>query len=87
MDDDKLYLTGLWERRSKGGARYLTGKLGRARLLLFRNERKQSDASPDYSVFLVPDDRDVGGGDSEPAGSTRPEAPPGPPITDEAVPF
>ncbi len=57
MSDPKIRLGGLWKQKSKTGVEYLTGKLGTARLLIFRNEQKSNSNAPDYTMFLVTDDR------------------------------
>lgn len=46
-------LTGLWMRTDKNGNTYYTGSLGNARLMVFKNNRKENDNQPDYIMFLT----------------------------------
>lgn len=54
MNSQKIRLGGLWKSRSKNGLEYLSGKFAQARLLVFPNVRKQTENSPDYSVYVAP---------------------------------
>jgi uncharacterized protein (DUF736 family) len=47
-------LMGLWKNKSRDGKQYFMGKLGRVKVLVFPNERKQAENQPDYNVFIVP---------------------------------
>lgn len=50
----KIFLGGLWLNTSKDGKiTYLSGKLGFAKLLIFRNTEKKNEKGPDYSMYLV----------------------------------
>ena len=51
---DLVKLSGLWERRSRKGHTYLSGHLGLAGLLVFRNRNKQRDGDPDFILFACP---------------------------------
>jgi hypothetical protein len=55
MSDVLIKLTGLWERERRGspGSAYWTGRLGAAKLLVFRNNRKESPDDPDFNVFIT----------------------------------
>jgi hypothetical protein len=56
MSDVLIKLTGLWERTRRGnteGQFYLVGRLGAAKILAFKNHRKESDADPDWNLFLT----------------------------------
>jgi hypothetical protein len=56
MSDILIKLTGLWERTRRGnteGQFYLVGRLGAAKILAFKNHRKESDADPDWNLFLT----------------------------------
>ena len=56
MSDVLIKLTGLWERTRRGnteGQFYLVGQLGAAKILAFKNHRKESDADPDWNLFLT----------------------------------
>ena len=46
-------LCGLWENISKKGDRYLSGSLGNAKIMVFKN-KKTTDKQPDYRVVLFP---------------------------------
>jgi uncharacterized protein (DUF736 family) len=87
LNANRIYLGGLWRNKSQRGVDYLSGRFGRARLLVFRNEKATGDNAPDFSMYLVADDRDAGAAESGPAGSTAAPPPSGPPITDDTVPF
>jgi hypothetical protein len=50
-DHELLKLTGLWKGKTDKGT-FLAGKLGVARLLIFKNNRKQKDNEPDYIAYL-----------------------------------
>ena len=47
-------LTGLWKSKTKKGQGYLSGSLGSARIIIFQNDRKEGEKSPDYIVYLSP---------------------------------
>jgi hypothetical protein len=55
MNDVLIKLTGLWERERRGnpGNTYWSGRLGAAKILVFKNNRKESDSDPDYNVFIT----------------------------------
>ena len=46
-----IKLTGLWKSKSTKGISYLSGPLGNARLLIFKNEKK-TGKQPDYNLFI-----------------------------------
>ena len=55
MSDVLIKLTGLWERTRRGnteGQFYLVGQLGAAKILAFKNHRKESDADPDWNLLV-----------------------------------
>lgn len=61
---DLISLCGLWKQTSKTGVSYLSGSLGGCRVMVFRNENKKDEKSPDYSVCLAPRERqEHGSGD------------------------
>ena len=68
MASDRIRIGGLWKQTSKTGLNYLSGKLGQARLLIFQNDSKRDENSPDHTMYLVPDERQSEGieGRSEP---------------------
>lgn len=49
-----LTLCGLWKHTSKTGKKYMSGTLGGLNILLFKNEKKRTDKSPDYSICVAP---------------------------------
>ncbi len=49
-----LYVGGLWSRQQKNGDEFLSGSAGTAwRTLAFKN-RKRSEASADFNLYLAP---------------------------------
>lgn len=46
-------LTGLWLNDGKAG-KYMAGNLGGARVLIFKNNKKQKDSDPDYALYIAP---------------------------------
>ena len=57
MANDKSALVeigGLWVHENKDGEKFMSGKLGRARLFLFRNKFKDEDRFPDFRLFVAP---------------------------------
>lgn len=50
------YKTGIWNKVAKSGARYGSGKIkigtNEYNVVLFVNENKKSDKSPDYNLIL-----------------------------------
>ncbi len=57
MNEQKVRLGGLWKKQSKTGTAYLTGRLGQARLLIFKNNERGGKNSPEYTMYLAPDER------------------------------
>jgi hypothetical protein len=56
MSDVLIKLTGLWEereRRGNPGNTYWTRRLGAAKILVFRNNRKEGPDDPDVNVFIT----------------------------------
>ena len=47
-----IELSGLWLNDSKEGKKYFSGSLGRARLLVFKNDFKKDEREPDYLLYL-----------------------------------
>lgn len=58
-------LCAFWEKDRKGGGTYLSGKLGKVRLVVFKNKYKTKDNHPDYICYV---------GDPEPAPDQTEEA-------------
>lgn len=56
--NERIELTGLWANKDKDGNTFLSGSLGRAKVLVFKNTHKQEgEKTPDYRMFIVPRDR------------------------------
>lgn len=53
QSNDMVSLGGLWVNRDKNGEIYFSGYLGNAKLLIFRNKKKEQDNQPDYYMNLV----------------------------------
>jgi hypothetical protein len=55
VSDVLIKLTGLWERTRRGnpGNTYLVGRLGAAKILVFKNTRKENPDDPDFNIFLT----------------------------------
>lgn len=47
----------LWSGKDKDGNSYLSGKMDSARLLVFKNNRKQNEKSPDWIVYVTRDEK------------------------------
>jgi len=45
-------LTGLWEGTDKNQNKFFSGNLGNARVMVFKNTKKEKDNQPDYIVYL-----------------------------------
>ncbi len=57
-----IRLTGLWLNESKSGDKYFSGNIGAAKLLIFKNTRKEADNQPDYIAYVAEAKRDDAGG-------------------------
>ena len=72
MTDNKerrIKLSGLWLNESKAGEKYFSGSLGtNGKLLVFKNEKKEKESDPDYSLYLVPKAPNQDGGATEEGG-------------------
>ena len=89
MSDPKIRLGGLWKSKSKNGVDYLSGSLGQARLLIFRNDQKRDDSAPDYTMYIVPREKESSPDrSSPPARDFKNEAsPPDRDFKNEEIPF
>lgn len=69
---NRINIGGLWRNKTANGLNYLSGKLLRgSRLLVFPNGyKKAGDNSPDYFMYLVPDEEKEG---SSPDALLQPE--------------
>jgi hypothetical protein len=54
---DLVRLTGLWVNETKDGKKYFSGSLGAARVVIFKNDHKETDKHPDYILYLSPSDK------------------------------
>ena len=62
----KILLTGLWQKTGENGEIFYTGNLSfGATLLLFKNDKKNNEQSPDIMLYLTSKDQE----DLEYAGS------------------
>ena len=82
---DLIDLSGLWENTTKNGEKYLTGNMGGARILIFKNNYKgDNPKAPDYKLFLTKrqfhedrmDESAAAVAPSQPAAPARPAAVP-----------
>ena len=48
-----IEIAALWKNTSQKGEDYLSGNLGRGRLLVLKNNYKDKENHPDYKVYLV----------------------------------
>lgn len=53
-DKPKIQFLALWENQDKNGNVYLSGTLGRNRVIAFKNSYKERDNQPDWVVYLQP---------------------------------
>ena len=47
-----IELTGLWERQDKNGNSVLSGYIGKAKLVIFKNTYKKTEKQPDYIAYI-----------------------------------
>jgi hypothetical protein len=62
-----IKISSLWRKTSKNDRTYWQGKLGNGRLLLFKNDRKESEKHPDLILYIVPENERQNG-------QTKPDA-------------
>lgn len=49
-----ISLGGLWINKDKNGGTYLSGSLGRVKLLVFKNTKKEAGSNaPDYNICMA----------------------------------
>ena len=60
---EMIEIGGLWKNKSKAGVVYLTGYMGKARVLIFPNGYKKSDNHPDYIMYIAPSVKNGDNGD------------------------
>ena len=44
-------LGALWLKTSKNGTKFMSGKIGEQRVVVFKVKEKRSDKHPDYEIF------------------------------------
>lgn len=49
-----IQISGLWLNETKDGKKYMSGYMGEAKILIFRNEYKESENQPDYRMYIAP---------------------------------
>ena len=52
-NDQMIQLGGLWINESKSGNKYMSGYLGNAKLMIFKNNFKSEDKHPDYVMYIA----------------------------------
>ncbi len=62
-----LKISGLWEKTSAKGNRYLVGRLNaNVKIVILQNNRKDADNDPDFQLFIQQDERKTGTGNYKP---------------------
>ena len=56
-----IQLAAFWKKESKNNRTYYTGKLGKGKLLLFENDRKEKDEQPDLILYVVEEENKTKG--------------------------
>ena len=56
-----IQLAAFWKKESKNNRTYYTGKLGKGKLLLFANDRKEKDDQPDLILYVVEEENKTKG--------------------------
>jgi len=58
-DKQRILLTGLWQRKDEKGEIFYIGNLSfGATLLLFKNDKKNNEQSPDVMLYLTSKDQE-----------------------------
>lgn len=52
MNKPLLPIVGLYEKTSKNGDTFFTGKIGMSDVVVFRVKNKKSDKSPDWMMYV-----------------------------------
>lgn len=50
---DNISLMGLWENTDKNGNKYLSGNIGNAKVMIFKNTYKKAEREPDYRLYIA----------------------------------
>jgi len=90
MSDEKPKMEevgALWEKTSKGGKVYFSGKFGDMRIIAFQNtHKKPGENTPDWRVYRQEDNPDYQRAESPPPRQEQRPAPQQEPKTDD-IPF
>ena len=87
---DLVELTGLWENTTKNGEKYLSGTMGRARVLIFANKYKDNDRAPAYRLYVArnrPQEDRMDDASAAVAPSNHKPAPSAVPTQEDDIPF
>jgi hypothetical protein len=57
-NSDLIMIGGLWLNESQSGNKYMSGSLGMAKLLVFKNNNKRTSDSPDYFMYVAPKEQE-----------------------------
>jgi hypothetical protein len=90
--EPKILLCSLWQRTSERGNEYLTGFLGKARVIGFRGE-PTADGTPTWNLYVQPGREQDEAMGARPVANRQPRVqrhqpppePPGPPLPDDGV--
>jgi hypothetical protein len=72
--EPKILLTTLWQCTSERGNEYLSGFLGKARIVGFRGEPRE-DGTPTWNIYLTPGREQEEGRGTAPSRTSSPSAP------------
>lgn len=63
MANDMMRVGGIWANKDKNGKTYLTGKLSPTiRILIFKNEFRETENQPTHILYFAPVEQQEGGG-------------------------
>ena len=60
-DNSFIEISGLWEGKTKAGDVYLSGYMGSAKIMIFRNTYKDKENQPDYKLFVTKNEKQNSG--------------------------
>lgn len=70
MQSDLVNMGGLWKNVSASGTEYLSGSFGNAKMMVFKNDKKDNENAPDYRVCFANKQRQTEGAtESTPSGN------------------
>lgn len=70
--NNMVQLTGIWLQTGGDGEKYFSGKLGSAKVLIFKNTYKQKDSHPDYIMYAASPKKKESQGSNESGGDDIP---------------